>query len=187
MYAQAMRRALKTYLDAVEATLQDLAQVEKLAETFSAVLESNREINDQIEDAIREVAHLSGSRDVLFDEYHHSTFEGLTERTQEIRHEKEEIDSRISELEETIDQSRGKIVEINAEDVREMLTRLSNVKLPIFYNGVLPYQQNVAPTGVMNQLEHEHNKLLRDVGDRKRQILDMQPWSIFAARKPVLA
>lgn len=187
MYATSMRRALKTYLDSTEQTLTQLSELEQLAETFSTMLETNESVRAEITDHERTVAHLLSRRTDLQQDHAYSLFNSDHARIAEIENSRDEIDRGVSELRATITELRENLIDPDPSAVSEMLQRLGEVKLPIFYNGVLPYQQGVAPTGVMNQLQAENNKLVNDVGSRKRRILDMHPWAIFAAREAVPA
>lgn len=183
MYAQAMRRALKTYLDSVEQALTGLSELEKLAETFNTILQSNDALNEQIEGAIREVGHLQGQREELYNEYHEATFSGDAEKVAEVEAERDRIDARVEELHEAITVAREKLVNLDPAAVSEMLQRLGEVRLPIFQNRYLPFEQNHQRTGLADQLEYEHNKLRTDVGARKSRIREMRQWGQYVPSK----
>lgn len=74
-----MKALLKRYLDSIEATLNELLELEELAQVYSTVIETNRGINSEIEDSIREVSYLQGQRDELYNAYHEATFSGNAE------------------------------------------------------------------------------------------------------------
>lgn len=184
MYATNIRAALKSYISSVEATLSDLSELESIAEVFSNMIETNREINLEVEDSIREVGYLEGQREELYNEYHESTFSGNAEKVAEVEEERDRLDARLEELHEGLEDLRSKIVVVDGEAVREMLAKLDDVKLPIFQNRHLPYEKNHQLTGLADQLEYEHKKLAEDVGARVSRIREMHEWSRYIPKKP---
>lgn len=191
--SQEMRKALKTYLDTVEGTLEELAEIEGVAETFSTMLDRNHEINLKIEDAVREIGHLQGQREELYQDYFNASFEGDTERISEIEEERNQIDNRIAELEESITVARAKLLAEDGTGIAEMLSRVDNADVSMFFgprvtgsklrmaNG--QYQQ-MPPTGLIVDLQNGNDKLKAEINATKARIKGLQDWTLYVPKEP---
>lgn len=191
--AKDMRAALKSYIDSVEATLTELSKLEELARVHSTVIETNRDINVSIEDSTREIAHLYGQRTELYNDFHNATFEGNSERVEEIQHEKDQIDRRISELEDAISIAREKVVAVDAVAIAEMLSRVDTAEVSMFFGprieGSRYRLSNGAygltpPSGLLAELQASNDNLVGEINAARTRIMEMQPWSRYATREP---
>lgn len=194
MYAKEMKAALKLYLDSVAATLNELSELQELAEIHSKVIESNRQINLKLEDAIREVGYLQGQREELFNEYHEATFSGNADKVAEVVAERDRIDTRLEELHQGLEDSRGKLVQVDGFAIAEMLQCVDNAEVGIFFgpriDGVRMRMSNGAyksspPSGLLAELQAGNDQLMAELNAVKTRIREMENWSLYAAREPV--
>lgn len=193
MYATNMRKSLKTYIDSVDATLTELVELESLAEVHSQVVETNRQINLEIEDDVRTIGNLQAQRVELFDDFHNATFEGESERIEEIQHEKDDIDNRIAALEESITVAKGKLVEVDGNAIAEMLQRVDAAEVPGFFgprikgasfrlpNGAY---RSTPPSGLLVELQEGNDALMAEINAAKARIRGMQQWAKYVPSEP---
>lgn len=192
--ASEMKTALATYLDGVASTLSDLARLEELANVHSTVIETNREINLEITESQRQISHLYGQREELFNDFHNATFEGESERIEEIQHQKNEIDRRISELEDGIETAREKIVDVDSFAIAEMLSQVDNAEVPSFFGARIEPSRwrmsnggyaSTPPTGLLAELQAGNDKLVAEINAVKSRIRGMQQWYRFTPKPPL--
>lgn len=187
-----MKAAMRRYLDAVEGTLQELSELEELAETHSTVINSNDEIHLKIEDAVREIGHLQGQREELYQDYFNASFEGVSERISGIESDRDQIDARLDELHQTIEDSRAKIIEIDGDAVARLLAHLDALEVPTFCSGSIDWGRMPAArgtyrmiprTGLVGELAKAHDALVTEIAGKQRYIRELQPWWKYAARE----
>lgn len=191
-----MRAALSGYLAEVNAVLDTLGEAEKVAEVLSEAINRNQEISAQIEDAIREIAHLQGQREELYQDFANASFEQDTERLEMISDQRDSIDQRVTSLEENIEDLRSKIADIDRAAVAEMLESIEQVQLPIFCSGSIQWGQTkimsggysvIPPSGLVGELFYAHRSLVTEVAERKRHVRELAPWYQYASKQAVPA
>lgn len=184
--ASAMKTALKTYLDDVHATLNTLEELEELANVHSTLIETNKQIHLNIEDSSREIAHLYGQLEELKQDYFNASFESNSERVAEIEQERDSIDTRISELEDGIETAREKITEVDGEAIAELLQRVDNAEVSVFFGPRIDGARFRLPTGayrstpasgLLAELQAGNDQLMAEINTAKVRIRGMQQWS----------